>query len=131
MKDPLHVTGLIPPGSLAGTWKAKPLRNVLPARPDDGTVVCQTLFVKTVVAETAAGSKVMYASGTVRLKSALVMVWPVKWIVTGVEPSPFTFNTLLNQMKSPLEMAVPLKLDAMDTAGHLTGRFPLTEPLTG
>ncbi len=34
-------------------------------------------------------------------------------IVTGAEPRPCTFKTLVNQIQSPTGMAVPLKLELM------------------
>ena len=45
------------------------------------------------------------------------IVWFVKLIVTGVEPTPDTLRTLLNQMNLPCGIAVPLKLDVMEAWG--------------
>ena len=38
----------------------------------------------------------------------------VKWIVTGLAPTPVTLSTLLNQMKFPAEIDAPLKFDAIE-----------------
>ena len=72
---------------------------MFPARPDDGTTVVGLLAASNVVvAVVAAGSKITVASGTDRVKYALVIVCPVKWIVTGVEPRPLGLSTLVNQI---------------------------------
>jgi Ni,Fe-hydrogenase III small subunit len=71
---------------------------VLPARPDDGATVTHIPPLKVVVAMVAAGSNVTLASGTDSVKFALVIVCPVKRIVTGVEPRPLGLSTALNQI---------------------------------
>jgi len=63
VKSPVHVTGLIPPGKLTGTWNARPLRKVFPARPGSDTV-SHPFAVKVVVASVATGLNVTMASGT-------------------------------------------------------------------
>jgi len=65
VKSPVHVTGLIPPGKLTGTWNARPLRKVFPPRLGSDTVSHVFVVVlKTVVACIAAGLNVTMASGT-------------------------------------------------------------------
>jgi hypothetical protein len=87
---------------------------VFPARPDDGTRVTHIPPLNVVVAVVAAGSKITVASGTGTVKFALVIVCPVKWIVTGVEPRPLGLSTLVNQMYLPALIGVPLKLAVLE-----------------
>ncbi len=70
-------------------------------RGGDGTVVTHIPPLNAVVATVAAGSNVTLASGTGSVMAGvvgMVIVCPVKWIVTGVEPRPLGLSTLLNQM---------------------------------
>ena len=46
----------------------------------------------------------------------MVIVWERKRTLTGLEPNPIAFRLLLNQMKRPMLMGVPLKLFPIDTA---------------
>src|SRR5207244_2408668 len=82
----------------AGTWKLAPEKNVLPARPDEGTRVTHIPPIKVVVAVVAAGSKVTCASGTATVKLVLLIVWLVNRNVTGAAPRPLGLSTLLNQI---------------------------------
>jgi len=67
-----------------------------------------------VEAHTALGLKVIWAFGTVTLyvwSAVKVIIDPVKEIVAPVLGIPLAVKLALNQMKSPGEMAVPLKLE--------------------
>ena len=67
----------------------------------DGTVVTCIPPTNVVVAKVTLGSNVTLASGTESVMAGvvgMVIVCPVKWIVTGVEPRPLGLSTPLNQM---------------------------------
>ena len=120
----LQVTGLMPPGRVVVTGSASPVRNVLPLRPNEGTVVSHVsvAVLKDVVAVVACGSKVMSASGTSTLNGVvLAMNWIVAFrseIVTGVAPRRAGLRTLLNHRNVPALIGVPLKLLTIDTGGQ-------------
>jgi hypothetical protein len=70
-----------------------------------------------VVATIALGEKLMTADGTgimYGVPPTVKEIEPVKPIVAGSDPSPWTFTTLVNQMKSPALIGVPLKFEVID-----------------
>ena len=75
---PLQVTGLTPPGIVAGTKYENAEKNVFPASPDAGTVVVGILPTQVVVAVVALGSMMTVASPGERLNAELVIDWLVK-----------------------------------------------------
>src|SRR6185295_3556424 len=132
---PCQVICLMPPGTPAGigACTATPSRKTLPDRPDDGTVVTHWPLQNTVVAIVTVGEKMTVADGTGTMKSAPSTVnWiePVKPIVTGSEPRPCTLRTLLNQMKSPPLIFVPLKFDVMEDPGAVCAKAFRVMPAT-
>src|SRR6185503_16459627 len=89
-------------------------------RPDNGTVVTHWPLQYTVVATLTPGTKLMMADGadtTYGVPFTVKEIEPVKPIVTGSDPRPCTFRTLLNQMKSPAAMGVPLKFEVIEDPG--------------
>src|SRR5262249_8866390 len=97
----VHVTGLMPPGSRAVAWEARPLTNTVPLNAA-GALVFQAAPSNVVVADVAPGVRVRTVSGTFRVyavpEAVKVIVWSVTRRVTGLEPTPFTLATLLNQI---------------------------------
>jgi len=90
-----------PPG---GTGNSAASSRILPAKPLDGTVVCQRFcaVMKVVVAEVAEGLKVTLESGTetvyvVPFALNVIVEFRTK-MVTGLVPRPDGFSTLLNQI---------------------------------
>jgi hypothetical protein len=65
VKVAFHVTGLIPPGKLTGTWNARPLMNFCP--PTVGRTVVVHVPLKLVIAGEQPGQKVTVASGTFKV----------------------------------------------------------------
>jgi hypothetical protein len=75
---PLQVTGLTPPGIVAGTKYATAEKNVFPASPDAGTLVVGILPAQVIVAVVALGSMMTVASPGERVNAELVIDWLVK-----------------------------------------------------
>jgi hypothetical protein len=75
---PLQVTGLSPPGIVAGTKYENAEKNVFPASPDAGTVVVGFPPAQVVVAVVALGSMITVASPGERVNAELVIDWLVK-----------------------------------------------------
>src|ERR1700740_913025 len=102
VKEPCHVTGLIPPGNPpAGTWKARPLTKTSSPKPD-GTVVTHSPPTFSVVALVAEVEKLIGALGTASSNGVgptlNLIVEFAKWIVTLRPAVPLAFRWLLNQM---------------------------------
>jgi hypothetical protein len=63
LNEPLHRTGLTPPGKPEGNGRATPERKIS-SLPETGTIVIQVSPLNEVVAQVAVGLKVITASGT-------------------------------------------------------------------
>src|SRR4029077_6574696 len=75
--------------------------------------------------------KVTTADGTGTIwtvPSTLNWIEPEKPIVTGSAPRPCTLRTLLNQMKSPALIGVPLKFEVMEDPEAVCARAFLLTP---
>jgi hypothetical protein len=100
----------------------------LPARPDKGTIVVHWPLQNTVVATSTLGENVTMADGTgttYGVPFTVKEIEPVKPTVTGSNPRPCTLRTLLNQMKSPGKMRVPLKFEVIDDDQGRSARMHL------
>lgn len=124
---PVQFTGLIPPGNVAGTGQARPVRKISSGFPEAGTVVTQVLLAESneVLVQETLELKVISALGTVTVYvvplAVKVIVEQVKLIVVPAGTALVGLKLALNQMKSPLGSWPPLKFDPIVDAWHGDG----------